>query len=613
MATPMQPVPRPARRLRRRVGAGLAYGLAAVVVAWALAGVGAAVKTERLAHAARTAWAQKNVGALVTVMPRLAFWLTTLRDVAWPGRAAEGLPWVGPRVAAGERLLQAGVDGIEAVDAFLPVLPRLAPFLGLEAHGGQRTGAAALDAVAPALPLVQRALPQAAPALDRLAAVWPQIEWSLLPARIRAAVPNPGRLGGTISHLAEIAGLLNRLGPALPALLGLPHPVRYMLLFQNSGEIRATGGFITAYGYLVLNRAVPEHLSAYNIYHLDPEFHPDPARYQPPQPLMLHVYLPWPVWHLRDSNVSPDVPTFAHTFYRFYDSIPHAPPVDGLILVDTWLVDRLLADVGGIRLPAWEGGVTLTAANANVEMEYVAEQSGLPQSTRKAFVATVMKQLWTDVLHARGQALRHVLGTLLWALNDKYLVPYVNNPLAERALIEAGWAGAMDRHVAGDYLQVVDENLNGHKDNFAIEESVVTRLQRRGGRWWETTTVQWVNPAVGNGWMFVDYRAWIRLYVPRGSKLVSLRGYHGLHFVSQNGPLDKTVFNAHILMGVRASPAAPPTRLRLTAVYLLPRGLVLRSLTLQKQPGARPLWVTIQWGPRRWHFLLTSNRTVRLP
>jgi hypothetical protein len=613
MATPTEPAVMPTRRLRRRVGAGVAYGLAALVVIWALAGIGAALKADRLVHAARAALAQKNVVALVAVMPRLTFWLTALRDLAWPARLGDGLPRVGPDIQSVEHLLQAGVDGTDAVDAFLPVLPRLAPFLGLEAHGGQRTGAAALAAVAPTLPLVQQALPKAAPDLVRLAAAWSQIDWARLPSRLRAAVPHPTRLGSTLSHLAQIVGLLNRLGPALPALLGVSHPVRYMLLFQNSGEIRATGGFITAYGYLVLNHAVPEHLSAYNIYHLDPEFHPDPARYQPPEPLMLHVYLPWPVWHLRDSNVSPDVPTFAHTFYRFYDSIPGAPHVDGLILVDTWLVDRLLGDVGGIRLPASEGGVTLTAANANVEMEYVAEQSGLPQSTRKAFVATVMKQLWSDVLHARGPALRQVLGTLVWALNNKYLVPYVNNPLAERALMAAGWAGATDRHVAGDYLQVVDENLNGHKDNFAINESVVTRLERRDGRWWETTTVEWVNPAVGNGWMFVDYRAWIRLYVPRGSRLISLRGYHGLHYVSQNRTLDKTVFNAHILMGVRASLADPPARLRLTAVYLLPKGLALDAFTLQKQPGARPLWVTIELGSHRWHFLLTSNRTVRLP
>ena len=43
--------------------------------------------------------------------------------------------------------------------------------------------------------------------------------------------------------LAEVA---TRLGPEMPALLGMDGPMHYLVLVQNNHELRATGGFIAA-------------------------------------------------------------------------------------------------------------------------------------------------------------------------------------------------------------------------------------------------------------------------------------------------------------------------------------------------------------------------------
>lgn len=600
-------------KARRRLFLSIGLAVAALLIVVGGLTMRAALQVRAAVDVARTALHTHNLALLTPEVPRLAASLTLLRDVAAPAWVLAPVPGVGGRVRALELLLAASQHGAVALRDLWPAVRQLAPLAGLADASRHTSGAATLQRIAPALPLLQRELPAAAPQVAALARDWDQVAWNRLPAALVRLNPHRRRTAAAVNRAASLLGLMATLAPSLPALLGSPHPARYLLLYQNSGEIRATGGFLTAYGYVTFQRGVPGHMTAANIYTLDPEFHPDPATYQPPEPLMLRTYLPWPVWHLRDSNVSPDVPTFAHTFYRFYDSIPGTPRVNGLILIDTWLVDRLIGNVGGIALPASDGGVVLTEANANEEMEYLAEKSGLPQSTRKAFLALVMRSLWQKVLTARGPELRHILGTLAWALNDKFLVVYANNPVAERALTTAGWAGATDRRVVGDYLQLVDENLNGHKDNFAIHESLSTRLARVHHRWIETTTVHWTNPAVGNGWMYVAYRAWIRLYVPRGSRLLRLEGVHGLEFVSQNPSLDKTVFNAHILMGVRASLAAPPAQHTLVAVYELPAGLNPSRLVLQKQPGARALAVTVSVGRWSTHFLLTSNRTVTLP
>ncbi|MGC8488207.1 MAG: DUF4012 domain-containing protein [Clostridia bacterium] len=563
------------------------------------------------AKSARLLVSAHRYAALGPLLTRIAWESHGLQLTLYPAWILTPMPGPGPRVASVLNLVNAVRAGAAGA---VELWPAVAPFAGGlgHAHGGT-SGHALLARIAPDVHPALSRLHAALPAFHILVRDWSRVNFALLPGALRTRLPDPtrttARLRGALTDLTEI----DQASSAIPALLGLAHPARYLLLLQNSGELRATGGFLTAYGYLRMAHAVVGHLTAQNIYTLDPEHGPDRSHYQPPEPIELRLYLPWPVWHLRDSNVSPDVPTFARTFYRFYYGIPGTPRVDGLVLLDTWFVDRLLQAVGPTTVTVNGETVTLTAANANVTMEYLAEKSGLPQSTRKAFLSLAMKTLWHRALQARGAELRRVLQSCLYGLDREHVLLYLNNPPAERALVAAGWAGAMKRHVAGDYLQVVDENLNGHKDNFAFVESVATTLAWRHGRLVETTRVTWVDPAVGNGWMYVDYRAWVRLFVPPGATLLSLRGDRGLHFVSRDASLQKTVLNAHVFVLVRKSLADPPTRHTLTLVYAFPRGFRPATLTLQKQPGARSPRVRVTAGSFTRTVLLTRTLTLKLP
>ncbi len=571
-----------------------------------------AIRLQQTALDARTLVRTRDYAALEGPLAHLAADARALHLALVPAWVLTPIPGMGPRLASLLYLEDALARGAAGASR---LWPSAEPFVGAFTHGNQRTatGKALLARIAPDVRPALVAIKAALPDFTAFGHDFARVNPRLLPAAVRHLLPRPSRaridVATAVTTLTEVA----RAAPAVPALLGLGRPAPYLLLMQNSGEIRATGGFLTAYGYLTMKDGVPGHLSAYNIYQLDPEFRPDPARYQPPEPIELRLYLPWPALHLRDSNVSPDVPTFAHTFYRFYYSIPHTRPVDGIVLLDTWFADRLLKALGPTTVVADGHRVVLTAQNANVTMEYLAERSGLPQATRKAFLATAMTTLWHHALAARGPALRRVLGAVLYGLDHEHVLFYLNDPAAERALIAAGWAGAMDRHVSGDYLEVVDENLNGHKDNFALVESVATRLFRRDGRLWETTRVKWVEPAVHNGWMYVAYRAWIRLYVPPGAVERGLRGDHGYHFVSHNPTLHKTVLNAHIFMHARQSLSVPPSTHTLTVTYEFPKGYLPATITLQKQPGARSPHVTVSAGSWSRTVVLTRSATLTLP
>ncbi|MCL4351164.1 MAG: DUF4012 domain-containing protein [Firmicutes bacterium] len=387
--------------------------------------------------------------------------------------------------------------------------------------------------------------------------------------------------------------------PVLAQLLGFPTTARYLLIFQNSGELRSTGGFMTAYAYVPFHNGRLEKISSQNIQQLDSQ-----VTYHPPAPTVIGAYLPVKYWHLRDTNTSPDVPQTVNNFQMLYRTIPGALPTNGMIFIDTWFVDDLIGDVGGLNVPAGHGKtVHITKSNANLKMEYMAEDRGLPANVRKLFIGTMMKELLHEVLHAHVSEILKVAATVENNLNNKQILLYFNNSQAESFAASHHWAGIVPKTVKGNYVQVVDENLLGHKDNYYVRESYQVNVQQVNHRNLETVTIHWVDPAIVN-WaqnLFVPYHSWVRVYAPMGSTFVSMTGIDSYAQVTANTTLNKEVFGGHVDLPGRFSAAQPPTTGTVTVQFWLPNKVNVHRLYLQKQPGmlAEPVQATVHGVTRR--------------
>jgi len=87
-------------------------------------------------------------------------------------------------------------------------------------------------------------------------------------------------------------------------ILGHQKPKRYLLLFQNNNEMRATGGFIGSYGILDLDEGRIKNLTIDGIYNADGQLL---SKITPPEPLRFTNDR----WHARDANWFPDFPASA--------------------------------------------------------------------------------------------------------------------------------------------------------------------------------------------------------------------------------------------------------------------------------------------------------------
>lgn len=550
------------------IGIGVVTLLAAYVVIplWIIK-----VRVPRLAQEINTVRSdlhQKKFQQLDTALTRMHSTLSTLQGAGRLGIYARLIPHYGAEYANSMKLLAGAVDLTEGARIALKGVPSDLTQHKIPALAALLT--AWKPEVVPALPWIRKASqawnavrPQGLPGVLR--ARWPLID------QIRQLMPSVIAYGPTLAAS----------GPTLATILGEHQSQRYLVMFENSGELRATGGFMTAYGYLVMSHGKVKSVSSQNIYTLSAK-----VRYRPPASLVIHRYLYLWHWHLRDSNWSPNVPTTVQNIYKFYDSVPGVPPVNGTIMVTTWFVDRLLQDVGPVTVPSTVGPVKVTAQNANYEMEYMAEKSGLSQAERKAFISVMMKTILHKAFTARGISLEHILATVTQGLQQKLLLVNFNSSEAQSLLQKLNWAGTIDRKVSGNYLEVVDENLGGHKDNYFIHESVAVDVQKVGKQTVEHVSVTWVNPAPPDGnWLVVPYTAWIRLYLPAGTKLQHLTGENGPIQQYLNTAVNKTVIGTHVTVPNKATASAPPSRGTLTYTLLLPKTVPTDRLTLQKQPG----------------------------
>lgn len=381
----------------------------------------------------------------------------------------------------------------------------------------------------------------------------------------------------------EEASPLTRL---LPVLLGYPNEARYLLILQNSDELRPTGGFIGTFGIIQTKDGDFEKFETHDIYHIDMPVK-DKVTVAPPDPLK--KYLGVDKWYMRDANWSPDWPTSAEKILWFYGQENAALTVpfsvvnfDGVIGVTPELITDLMTLTGPITIDK----ETYTASNFVDILQYKVEkgyfQLGTPSWQRKEVVgeiAKVVKQRLFDLPLGRWPELIKLVSD---NVSRKNILLYSRNADLQKLILEQGWGGEI-RHDWGDYLMVVDANMAAFKTDAVIDRQIQYQLKEENGVLKAVLNLSYSHSGKFD-WRTTRYRTYTRVYVPEGSHLIKAIGFSqdGVTTGEENG---KTYFGAFL--------SVEPGQIgQLTFEYELPDYIIKNlknynnyRLTIQKQPG----------------------------
>ena len=456
----------------------------------------------------------------------------------------------GARVSAADRdLQQAALDfGARSrllSDGWLAQLGMHLPWLSDQLNGTNALRAAgttgtrfALDIV----PLAQQVVSTgsdvaAASPLQRIVTVADQRHGAITTAmadlaafqRALSAVPRTtlaGPLeGARETVLRDGAQLTGNAGAALAVLQELPAAIgpgthRYLLLLENPGEERPSGGYIGAVGVATF---IDGRLASL-------QFN-DSAVYTPlavaipiPQPLDTYLFHGHP-WELEDANWSPDFPTAMADVERFYTAYT-GQTVDGDISIDPIAIAYVLQLIGPVDVPPYLQ--VITAQNALQELNYITNKAR-PGDPGKVFLAPFGQLVTQDVLQAPASELPSLVSALQRAATQKHVVAYFHQTDVEKLVTSAGFGGEV-APTTSDSVMVDDANLSGTKGDLFVQRDYALHVTvNPDGTAADQLTLTYTNPVVtdqadaallpGSGGQYRDY---LRVLIPETAQLRSI-------------------------------------------------------------------------------------------
>ena len=308
-------------------------------------------------------------------------------------------------------------------------------------------------------------------------------------------------------------------------MLGKDRPQKYLLIFQNNSEIRATGGFIGSYGILDLNNGKMTNLFIDGIFNPDGQLQ---EKIVPPMPIQKISA----AWSMHDANWFADFPTSAKKIALFYEKTG-GPTVDGIISLTPDVIEKMLAVTGPIKIEEYNIIITKDNFLENTQLQ-VEELYDKEENSPKKFLSDIApiileNLLDTDSLNTQEKIKRYLdlINIIEESIAEKHIIFYHRNQSIENMIIKRGWGGQL-LNSSGDYLSVVNSNINGYKTDKVIDEQIhhsanilldgsiinTVRIIRthNGGN----SDYNWYNRVNSN---------YLRVYVPLGSTLLEAKGH----------------------------------------------------------------------------------------
>jgi len=550
------------------------------------------------------------------------------------------IPFLGLYVQDGQHALNAALAGLDAGDKAIEALEPNADILGLKGKSTFVSGTAD-DRIQTAVKTMTALIPKIhnmATSVDTLRKELDMIDPQRYPEKIGGVIIR-SKFVSMKAAIDDAANLFVNAQPLLinlPKMLGEPAEKRYLVLFQNDKELLSTGGFITAYAQFrfVRGKAILE--KADDIYALD-----GALKKKFPAPPEIRKYLKG-VYNLniRDSNLSPDFKVSMQKFEEMYENTTSKEHIDGIWAMDTHVLVEALRILGPINVYGREFSAEIDKRCDCPKAVYELED----YSTRPVnYVRTDRKDIIGVLLHTILQQALGVSPSKYWGrlfqmliteINSKHVMAYFHDIDVQKAaegfnmagrIMDATETAAVLNYEEGkgwDYLHINHSNMGGAKANMFVSEKVTKDTTvNADGTMTTKLTIEYKNPYRGSdcglesGGLCLNapLRNWVRVYVPKGSKLAENRGTQS----PQDGKavpmetydsLGKTVFEGFLVVN-------PLGTARLDVTYSSPVKEVdgKYKLLIQRQPGSDVQEFILKLNGRdRKKFTLQSDTEIIL-
>jgi hypothetical protein len=532
----------------------------------------------------------------------------------------KAVPFIGVYISDGSHVIAAAESGLDAGDKAIAALEPNADLLGLKG-GSKFVQGSADERIQVAVKTMKALTPNIngmAIDIDKMRKELDSIDPNRYPEKVGNNMVRSQMIAGkeVIDNAANLFVNAQPLLVSLPGILGDPDFRRYIVLFQNDKELRPTGGFITAYAVFEVNKGKITLVKADDIYALDAS----KSKTFPAPPEILKFHKDVSVQNIRDVNLSPDYKISMEKFKELYNTTNGREKIDGIVAMDTHVLVEALRILGAISVYGREFSAETDkrcdCPKAVYELEdYSTRPVNYVRTARKDIIGVLMQTIMQKALGVSpSQYWGKLFQMMLSEINQKHILANFEKKEEQKAVENFNMAGRimtksetapLFKYTEGegwDYLHINDANMAGQKANMFVSEKVTKDVTVNSDGTIKTKlTLDYKNPYPGSdcglesGGLCLNapLRNWIRIYVPKGSKLVDSKGSQSPKS-NQPVPLDtydsleKTVFEGFLIVnpnGLAKMELTYNSPVKITGKY---------NILIQKQPGTNNNEYTIK-------------------
>lgn len=289
---------------------------------------------------------------------------------------------------------------------------------------------------------------------------------------------------------------------------------KYLVMFQNSSELRPTGGFPGTYGIISFANGKMENIFIDDVYNLDGQIKENII----PPVQMQHIT---PTWGMRDANWYVDFPASARNIKSFYKK-ESGQSVDGVIVVNPEIIQKVLDVVGPINMPDYK--LTLDSENVLTTIQSQVEYGpnrAQPKQILKDFAPLLMNKIY----NADSDKWLKIFNILVLSMNQKDVLMSFDNLSLESFVTDKGFGGQVHQGDE-DYLMAVITNIKGSKTDAVTDTSMTVDTKFENNDAVHTLTISRQHNGGGEKYGFYNKQnpAYVRVLVPDGAELISVTG-----------------------------------------------------------------------------------------
>lgn len=303
--------------------------------------------------------------------------------------------------------------------------------------------------------------------------------------------------------------------------LGINQDKRYLLVFQNNTEMRASGGFIGSYALIDFSDGKLKNIEA-----------PGGGSYDTEAGLYERIIAPEPLhlvnalWHFWDANWWPDWSKSAKKLEWFYEK-SNGPTVDGVISFTPTVIEKILSSIGPIDMTE-DYGVVIDSENFWLTTQTFSEQKEEETKEPKKIIGDLMNKIIEELPgRLNKETLIKLIVAIEQSLNEKHILFYFSDEELQQKATDLGWDGRI-KQTNWDYLMVVNTNIAGGKsDKKIIEEINHSAEVLNDGTIINTVEIKRTHTGIKREpFSGVRNVNWLRVYVPIGSELIEADGFN---------------------------------------------------------------------------------------